>query len=188
MNMKSVFSETLQTENLILRKWNESDAKVLFSLASDADIARWAGWLPHVDENYSRAIIRTVLSSDGEYAIVHRDIGQPIGSIGIRIGESLNRGIERKDEAEIGYWIGKKYWNNGYATEALKEVISFSFENIGLNAVWCGFFDGNEASKKVTLKCGLSYHHRNEHLFNAMRSEYYCESMMSIKAEEYFKK
>ncbi len=182
------FLAVLNTEHLILRKWNESDSADLFKIASDPDIARWAGWLPHVDENYSKAIIRAVLSADGEYAIVLKALQKPIGSIGISIGDSINRGIERKDEAEIGYWIGKNYWNRGYASEALSEIIRFCFENIGLNAIWCGYFDGNNASRRVTEKCGMKYHHRNENLFNAMRSEHYNESMMSITAADYMRK
>ena len=186
--MNTVFFEKLNTEHLELRKWNEKDADRLYHLASDSEIARWAGWLPHLDENYSKAIIRTVLSSDGEYAITHKESALPIGSIGVRIGSSQGRGIDRNDEAEIGYWIGKEYWNKGYATEALSEIVKYCFENIGLSAIWCGFFDGNESSRRVTEKCGFKYHHRNENLFNAMRSEYYNESMMIITLEDYRKK
>ncbi len=177
----------IKTERLILRKWKEKDAEILYGLAKDPEIGKGAGWLPHKDSDYSKAIIRTVLSEDGEYAITlndGRDI--PIGSIGVRIGSSEKRGILRDDEAEIGYWIGKDYWGNGYAAEALSELIRYSFLEIGLSSIWCGFFDGNERSEAVIRKCGLTYHHRNENLFNAMLKEYYSENMMRITAQEYF--
>ena len=177
----------IKTERLILRKWKEKDAEILYTLAKDPEIGKGAGWIPHKDSDYSKAIIRSILSEEGEYAIALKgDLDNPIGSIGVRIGSSDKRGIKREDEAEIGYWIGKNYWGNGYAAEALAELIRYSFVEIGLSAIWCGFFDGNEQSKRVIEKCGLKYHHRNENLFNAMLKEYYNETMMKISAEEFF--
>ncbi|SEK39161.1 Protein N-acetyltransferase, RimJ/RimL family [Butyrivibrio sp. ob235] len=179
--------DVIKTERLILRKWKEKDADILYRLAKNPEIGRGAGWLPHKDAEYSKAIIRAVLSDDGEYAIALKDDeNTPIGSIGVRIGSCENRGIMRDDEAEIGYWLGKDYWGYGYATEALSELVRYSFTEIGLNSIWCGFFDGNEKSRNVIERCGLKYHHRNEHLYNSMLSEYYNETMMRISAEEYF--
>lgn len=180
--------KVIATGRLILRKWKEEDAGRLFEMASDPELAKGAGWLPHSDESYSKAIIRTVLHEDGTYAICKSDDPQkPIGSIGIHIGASKNRGIERDDEGEIGYWIGKSYQGNGYATEALSEIIRLCFVDIGLSRVWCGYFDGNEKSKRVIEKCGLKFSHRNEHLFNGLRQEYYDESMMCISASDFLR-
>ncbi|WP_196808721.1 GNAT family N-acetyltransferase [Butyrivibrio sp. AC2005] len=178
---------TLKTERLVLRKWKEQDAEILYKLASDPDIGRGAGWLPHKDPGYSKAIIRSILMDDGEYAITLKgDQEIPIGSIGVRVGASPKRGIAREDEAEIGYWLGKNYWGNGYATEALSELVRYSFVEVGLSRIWCGYFDGNEKSKSVIERSGLKFHHRNEHLFNAMLKEYYNETMMCVTAEEFF--
>ncbi|WP_408071073.1 GNAT family N-acetyltransferase [Butyrivibrio sp. JL13D10] len=178
---------TLKTERLFLRKWEEKDAEILYTLASDPEIGSGAGWLPHKDAGYSKAIIRSILSDEGEYAITLKEnIQCPIGSIGLRIGSSEKRGIKREDEAEIGYWIGKEFWGNGYASEALAELVRYSFVEVGLSRIWCSFFDGNEKSKNVIERNGFKYHHRNEHLFNAMLKEYYNETMMYISAEDYF--
>ncbi len=181
--------KVLVTNRLRLRKWTEDDAQVLYELARVPEIGRGAGWLPHKDVDYSKAIIRTVLSGDGDYAITLKDDpSRPIGSIGMCIGSSLKRGIKREDEAEIGYWLGKDYWGNGYATEALSKLIDYSFKEVGLSRIWCSFFDGNEKSKNVIERCNLKYHHRNEKLYNSMLKEYYNETMMSISAMEYFGK
>ncbi len=180
--------KVITTERLILRRWRDSDAERLYCLASVPEIGRGAGWISHKDPDYSKAIIRSILADDGEYAIVVKNIDDlPIGSIGIRIGTSEKRGILREDEAEIGYWIGKDYWNRGYATEALSELIRIAFVDIGLNRVWCSFFDGNMPSQAVTIKCGMSFHHKNENLYNSMLKKNYNETMMCISAEEYFK-
>ncbi len=180
--------KVITTERLILRGWRDSDANRLYCLASVPEIGRGAGWLPHKNPDYSKAIIRSILASDGEYAIVLKDAEDlPIGSIGISIGRSEKRGIMRDDEAEVGYWIGKDYWNRGYATEALSELIRIAFTDIGLNRIWCSFFDGNLQSLAVTRKCGFRYDHKNENLYNSMLKTNYNETMMSISAEEYFR-
>ena len=61
------------------------------------------------------------------------------------------------NEAEIGYWIGEPYWNKGYATKATNLLMDFAFNQLGLNKLWCGYYDGNEASKRVQEKCGFKY-------------------------------
>ncbi len=180
--------KVIVTDRLILRKWRENDAKRLYEIASDPEIAKGAGWLPHSDESYSKAIIRTVLCEDGTFAICKSDDpDMPIGSIGIHIGASKKRGIERDDEGEIGYWIGRDYQGQGFATEALTAIIKTCFMEIGLSRVWCGYFDGNEKSKRVIEKCGLKFSHKNEHLFNGLRQEYYDESMMCISASDFLR-
>ena len=75
--MNTVFFEKLNTEHLELRKWNEKDADRLYHLASDSEIARWAGWLPHLDENYSKAI-ETVLNA---ISTVDPSIKEKVGKI-----------------------------------------------------------------------------------------------------------
>ncbi|MBE5844169.1 MAG: GNAT family N-acetyltransferase [Butyrivibrio sp.] len=176
----------LITERLMFRKWQENDAPVLYELARVPEIGKGAGWVPHKDSDYSKAIIRTVLSGDEDYAITLKDNPQkPIGSIGLCIGSSTKRGIEREDEGEIGYWLGKDYWGNGYATEALSKLIEHCFKEVGLSRIWCSYFDGNEKSRSVLERCNLKYHHRNEKLYNSMLKEYYNETMMCISAMEY---
>ena len=64
-------------------------------------------------------------------------------------------------EAEIGYWIGKPYWGQGLIPEAVKALLSRCFDDLSLDAVWCGYYDGNDKSKRVCEKCGFKYHHTN---------------------------
>ncbi|WP_026670064.1 GNAT family N-acetyltransferase [Butyrivibrio sp. AE3006] len=177
---------TIETERLILKKWTDSDAEKLYAMACDPLVGEGAGWLPHSDVEYSRAIIRSVLTADGEFAIRLKDTEDPIGSMGFRIGDSPKRGIENKDEAEIGYWVGRDYWNRGFATEALTELIRYLFEEVGIRRIWCGYFDGNVRSERVITKCGLKFHHRNENRYNSMLKKNYNETMMCMSAEEYF--
>ena len=59
----------LETARLILRGWKDEDASSLFKYASDKRVGPAAGWIPHKDENYSRAVIRVVFSGPEVYAI-----------------------------------------------------------------------------------------------------------------------
>ena len=71
---------------------------------------------------------------------------------------------EKDDECELGYWIGKPFWGNGYIPEAANALIRRGFEEPGMNVIWCGYYDGNEKSKRVQEKCGFAYYRTTENL------------------------
>ena len=102
----------LETNRLILRPWEESDAESLFQYASHPDVGPIAGWAVHTSVENSREIIKTVLSAPETYAVVLKESGPPVGSIGLMIGKASNIGLP-DSEGEIGYWIGVPYWGRG---------------------------------------------------------------------------
>ncbi|MBQ9068714.1 MAG: GNAT family N-acetyltransferase, partial [Eggerthellaceae bacterium] len=71
----------LETERLILRPWEESDAEDLYRYASDPEVGPIAGWPIHTSVENSREIIREVLSAPETYAVVLREVGHAVGSI-----------------------------------------------------------------------------------------------------------
>ncbi|RKM62232.1 N-acetyltransferase [Butyrivibrio sp. CB08] len=151
----------LETRRLILRGWRDEDASSLFKYASDKRVGPAAGWLPHKDENYSRAVIRTIFAGPEIYAICYKGKeDEPIGSIGLTLEGSPERPLE-EGAAELGYWVGVPFWGQGIATEASKEMIRHGFEDLSMQKIYCAYFDGNERSKKVQQKCGFTYHHTN---------------------------
>ncbi len=151
----------METERLILRPWQESDANSLYTYAKDPAVGPIAGWPPHTDIENSRQIIRTVLSAPETYAICLKQDGYPIGSIGLKCGNATDM-TERDDECELGYWIGKPYWGRGIVPEAAARLLRHAFEEMHMRAVWCGYYDGNERSRRVQEKCGFVYHHTTE--------------------------
>ena len=147
----------LETNRLILRGWQDSDADSLFKYASDKRVGPPAGWIPHESIGYSKAVIRTVFAKDEVYAICLKGgDDKPIGSIGLNFQGSDARPLG-DDEAELGYWIGVPFWGKEIAPEAAKEVIRHGFEDLGLSRIYCGYFEGNNKSKRVQEKCGFTF-------------------------------
>ena len=68
------------------------------------------------------------------------------------VGSRSNLGLP-ESEAEIGYWIGVPFWGRGLIPEATREIMRHGFRDLGLEALWCGYFDGNEKSRRVQEKC-----------------------------------
>ena len=153
----------LETERLLLRPWEDKDAEDLYRYASHPDVGPIAGWPVHTSVENSREIIREVLFAPETYAVVLKENGHPVGSIGLMIGETSNIGLP-KTEGEIGYWIGVPYWGRGLIPEAVREMLRHGFVDLNLSKIWCGYFDGNQKSKRVQEKCGFHYHHTSENV------------------------
>ena len=150
--------EYLETERLIIRPWREDDAEDLYTYASDPEVGPPAGWPPHTSVENSREIICTVLSAPDTFAVCLKENGKPIGSIGFH----RNDLAEDDDEYELGYWIGKPFWGQGLIPEASREMLRYAFEDLGMNRIWCGYYDGNEKSRRVQEKLGFVYQRSTE--------------------------
>ena len=153
----------LETERLILRPWEESDAEDLYKYASHPDVGPIAGWAIHTSVENSREIIRDVLSAPETYAVVLKETCKPVGSIGLMLGKGSNIGLP-DTEGEIGYWIGVPLWGQGLIPEAVRELMRYGFGQLKLSKMWCGYFDGNMKSKRVQEKCGFRHHHTSENV------------------------
>ena len=153
----------LKTKRLILRPWEESDAVDLYRYASDPEVGPIAGWPVHTSVENSLEIIRNVLSVSETYAVVDKDTGCAIGSIGLMIGKASSIGIS-DTEGEVGYWVGVPYWGQGLIPEAVQEILRYAFEELHLEKVWCGYYDGNIKSKRVQEKCGFQYQYTKENI------------------------
>ena len=148
----------LKTTRLLLRPWTEADAESLYKYAKNPLIGPAAGWPMHTSVDNSRQIIRDILSAEETYAVTRKDTDRAIGSVGLLLGDKSNLAIAA-DEAEIGYWIGEPYWGQGFIPEAVREIMRHAFEDLGVPTLWCGYFDGNGKSKRVSEKCGFTFHH-----------------------------
>ena len=144
------------TPRLILRKWELSDAEDLFRYASDPDVGPIAGWPPHKSVAESRMIIQNVFTGPEAYAVCRKEDNHAIGAIELKLQGHTDMS-DRSDECELGYWIGKPFWGQGMMPEAAEEILRHAFEDLGMRAVWAGYYDGNTKSKRVQEKCGFVY-------------------------------
>ena len=165
-----------QTKRLILRPWNERDAENLYAYAKDPAVGPIAGWPVHTSVQNSLEIIKGVLSAPETYAVCLREDNKAIGSIGLMPPmQSHTSAVD--NEIEIGYWIGVPFWGNGYIPEAVREMQRHAFEDLNCKAMWCGYYDGNEKSKRCQEKCGFTYHHTEENkpctLMGDVRTEHF---------------
>ena len=146
----------IETKRLILRPFNLSDAKDVQRLAGHERVYETTLNIPHP---YEDGMAEEWISKHQEFfekeqeialAITDKKSGNLVGGLSL----FPNR---RFDRAEVAYFIGYEFWNNGFATEALKGIIEFGFKNLNLNRIYAMYFINNKASGKVMKKAGMRY-------------------------------
>jgi ribosomal-protein-alanine N-acetyltransferase len=156
----------LRGARITLRKLRRSDALDMQKVINHKDIAKWTILIPYpyaLDE--ARRFISECLqhySKKTAYplAITLNETGKVIGLIGLN---EINAGDKH---AELGYWLGKQYWNRGITTEAIGLICNFAFKELKLHKVFAMTFEQNAASHKVLQKNGFK-------LEGKLREEYY---------------
>ena len=148
---------TIETERLVLRPFALEDAADVQRLAGDPAIADTTLNIPHP---YPDGAAESWINTHQERwqsglgvicAITLRSTGELVGAISV-LGIS-----QQNSHGEMGYWIGKPYWGNGYCTEAARALIRFSFETMGLHRVFAHHLARNPASGRVMAKAGMRY-------------------------------
>lgn len=155
--MKHLGTKLIETERLILRPFTPEDAPAMFhNWASDPDVTKYLTWPTHMDVGVSGMVLKDWVSHYGEpsyyqWAIVLKDKGEPIGSIAaVKVDDSAQW-------VEIGYCIGKNWWHQGIVSEALRALIAFFFEEVGLGRIQARHDPQNPNSGAVMAKCGMVY-------------------------------
>ncbi len=153
--MNHLGTKTLETERLILRKFKLSDVKdMYYNWANDDDVTRHITWPTHNSMEVTEKVVAGYVTDSERDTYYHwcielKDTNVAVGSIGaFRLYDDLKT-------AEVGYCIGKQYWNKGITTEALNEVIRFLFEEIGYNRIEARHDTKNPASGIVMKKSGM---------------------------------
>ncbi len=147
-------TKKLETDRLVLRKFKEDDYQAMFDYwASDESVATGAGWPKHENPEDTKGLVKMWVDEYKEDNVFNWIIElkkeHPIGSIT----------VVRKDlgnhTCELGYNIGSKYWNNGYATEAIHTVIDYLFKTGLFDVITAQCFEHNKASIRVLEKNGF---------------------------------
>ena len=142
-------------ERVKLRKLKLSDAQKIYENLQDKDVVKWTlniPW-PYKKQDAEKWIRKShyKIRNKKEYVfgIVLKDSDELVGAISLMHIDWANK------NAEIGYWLGKKYWGRGFMTEATKLTLRFAFEKLGLHRVYAHLFEENIGSKRVLEKCGF---------------------------------
>jgi RimJ/RimL family protein N-acetyltransferase len=144
---------SLETPRLILRPFELWDAPEVQRLAGDFRIADTTLRIPHpYEDGMAEAWIlqqaeTTLQSAELVFAIVRKEDAALVGAIGLA---GIGGG-----EAELGYWIGVPYWNQGYCSEAGIAVLTLAFSKLGLNRIHANHFRRNPTSGRVLQKLGM---------------------------------
>lgn len=147
----------LETKRLLLRKFNINDAEAIFrNWASDDEVTKFLTWPTHKNVENSIGYINFCLESykkedSYQWGIELKETGELIGNI------SVIRIDEKPEAVELGYVIGRGFWGNGYTAEAVKSVISFLFEEVGVNRIAARHDTNNPNSGRVMQKAGMKY-------------------------------
>ena len=156
---ESINNKRIQTNRLYLRNWRKEDAPFMFKYCSDDYVGPICGWPPHKTIEETKAVLNQFVKRPNCYAICLKDESAPIGCIELMSDTDMS---DNPKEYELGYWIGRPYWGNGYMTEAANALIDYAFKELELEAIWCGYYEGNNKSKRVQEKLGFLPHHKSD--------------------------
>lgn len=146
----------LETERLRLREFTLDDAEDMYHYAKDARVGPMAGWAPHRSMEETKEVIQLFIAEQDVWAIVLKDTGRVIGSIGLH-ERKPDPAVQHEAQREIGYVLSPDYWGKGYVPEAVREVQRYGFEQLELERIWCGYYSYNDRSRRVVEKCGFTY-------------------------------
>lgn len=146
----------LKTERLTLRSWQETDLEDFYAYAKVDGVGQMAGWLPHKSIEESQRILQNFIK--GKHTFALELDGKVIGSLGIEeYSEENYPELADLQGREIGYVLSKEYWGRGLMTEAVRAVIAYLFDTVGLDFILVGHFDRNDRSRRVIEKCGFKF-------------------------------
>lgn len=155
--MNHLGSQTITTERLLLRPLTLDDAPAMFyNWARDEDVARYVTWDTHTSLEETRELLSlwTKQYDQPDFYIWGMVIKETEELIGTFAFVSIS---DRDQVAELGYAIGKNWWNQGYTTEAGRAILSFGFDQLGLNRIQAVHDIRNPASGRVMEKLGMTH-------------------------------
>ena len=142
----------LETARLRLRPLTTSDLATVMALAGDPGVAEQTARIPHpLTEASVVAWYQSVTgpsSNETVFAITSKGDGSFLGVVGLIFGE-------QQQPVELGFWLGRPYWNEGYMTQAVRRVLDYAFTRRSVPAVRACTFLGNAASARVQEKVGM---------------------------------
>ena len=156
----------LESKRLLLRKFKPEDKERLIELLNDKEVSKWTERIPFpYQEKHAIWWINNKPENIYVYAIVRKDKNRLIGGTNI------------STKGEIGCWIGRKYWNRGFATEAILKISKFGFDELQLEKVWAATRKENKTVFRLVEKIGFT---------RVKDRPYYVEGIGNTKIRPHF--
>lgn len=155
--MKHLGTQKIETDRLILRRFTLDDAEAMYrNWASDPEVTKFLMWPTHSSIEVTKTVLTDWVAAyenvdKYEWCITKKENDEPIGSIGV-----VNTN-EKIKSMEIGYCISRDYWHQGITSEALKAVMAYLLEEVGVERIESRHDPKNPHSGAVMRKCGLRY-------------------------------
>ena len=156
----------LHSERLTFREYKNSARETLIQLLNDKEVSKWTERIPFP---YKK--------KHAEWWINHKPENNHIYAIVIKSNKELIGGMNITAKGEIGCWIGRKYWNQGFATETINRLKKFGFEELRLEKIWAATHKENKAPMKVLEQNGFS---------RVKDRPYYVEGVGDTKVRPHF--
>lgn len=186
--MKSIGTKKIETKRLILRKIHTDDAKQVYdNWTSDPLVARYVNWSTHTSIEDTKEYLK--FKSDRykgnefcfDWLVTLKDTGEAIGEIEACKVSQLHSLVE------MGYCFGRKYWNQGYASEALAAFIDYMFNEVEADIVTACHLSTNPASGKAMEKAGMKFDASLKNYFidknTGLRADMVCYSILKSSVE-----
>ncbi len=145
-------SVLFQTERLLLREFTPDDAEALFELNADPEVIRYTGDPPFESIDAARAFLEQYdayrLTGMGRWMVTRLSDGVVLGWCGLK---------SEHNEVDLGYRLHRRFWGQGYATEAAMACLEHGFHRLKLESIIGRVVAENTASRSVLLKCGMVF-------------------------------
>ena len=186
--LRDIGTRTIETERLILRRFELTDAEAMYeNWCQYEDVTKYLSWIPHQNIEETKTLLRDWINSYKKahtyhYLIVHKKNQVAIGSMGC-VSFSV-----RNESCEVGYCLARAYWNQGLATEVLKALLTELFENVGVHRVYARFVVANPGSGKVMEKAGMVYEGIQKEAHKLHNGAFSDLGVYSLLKQQYYNK
>lgn len=184
MDIKVDFTDlVIKTDRLVLRAFNDNDLEHLYSYAKTPGLGEMAGWPHHRSIEDSKEVLERFKKNKDVLAI-EKD-GKVIGSLGLHpVDDEFYKEFEDKKGKEIGFVLSEDFHRQKIMTEAVKALMKYAFEDLGLDYISAGYFRGNFKSRWFQQKLGFSYY--GSHVVKVAMGNFEPTHQTIFTKEDYF--
>lgn len=184
MDIKVDFTDlVIKTDRLFLRAFNDNDLEDLYAYAKTPGLGEMAGWPHHRSIEDSKEVLERFKKNKDVLAI-EKD-GKVIGSLGLHpVDSEFYKEFEDKKGKEIGFVLSEDFHRQKIMTEAVKALMKYAFEDLGLDYISAGYFRGNFKSRWFQQKLGFSYY--GSHVVKVAMGNFEPTHQTIFTKEDYF--